>query len=124
MPGLERVIARLRAAVERFLGGERRGLMLTVLAASRLRERGEEITAKAVAEEGRRIIEETRGRMDWGVTESEYTAEKARELLDELVDMGVLERVDGGYRFARHDSTDIYPQVMDTMAPIVLRMRT
>ena len=124
MPGLERVIARLRAAVERFLGGERRGLMLTVLAASRLRERGEEITAKAVAEEGRRIIEETRGRMDWGVSESEYTAEKARELLDELVDMGVLEKVDGGYRFARHDSTDIYPQVMDTMAPIVLRMRT
>ncbi len=124
MAGLAEVVERLRTAVERFLRGDRRGLMLTVLAASRLRERGEDITAEAVAREGRRIIRETGERMDWGVGEDDYTAEKARELLEELADMGVLEKIDGSYRFARHGPDDVYPHAMDTMAPILLRIRT
>ncbi|MEB3851294.1 MAG: hypothetical protein LRS49_01755, partial [Desulfurococcales archaeon] len=49
---------RLDSILERFRSGERRGLVLTLLAVARLARRGEEITAESVAREASRIMDE------------------------------------------------------------------
>ena len=101
----ERVREFLRRLEERFRGGRRRGVVLTLLALARLEERGERATPERVAEEGRRIMREYPG--DWGVEYEEYTPGFVSEVLRELEDMGVVERLpDGGYRLAREEGYD------------------
>jgi len=79
--------------LERFQGGERRGLVLTLLAVVRLKENGREITPESVVEEAHKIMSE-RPDVDWGVSREEYTVELATKLLDELADAGVIEPID------------------------------
>lgn len=89
---------RLDSILERFRSGERRGLVLTLLAVARLARRGEEITAESVAREASRIMDE-RPDVDWGVPRGGYTPALASSLLGELVEMGVLEPQGGAGRF-------------------------
>ncbi len=120
---------KLRRLVERFRRGERRGLLLTLVAAARLRERGEAITPSSVAREARRIIRETRGRVDWGVSEEEYTESLAADLLEELVEMGVLEpspelleELEKRYRFRSYEEEeDAYKAALEATAPLLFR---
>ncbi len=90
---LEEVKRWLDEVLERFRDGKRRGLVVTLLAVARLRERGEEITPESVAREARKIMEE-RPDVDWGVDAGAYDAELAGRILEELVEAGVVEAVD------------------------------
>ncbi len=85
----------LKKLLDRWLSGRRKGLVLTLVAVQSLREKGEEASEEAVRREGLRILRETRGKVDWGVSEEEYTPALVSSLLRELVEMGVLEEVDG-----------------------------
>ena len=97
---LERVRRALSELEERFRSGRRRGLVLTLLAVTRLQERGERVTPDSVAREARRIIREYQE--DWGVSYDEYTPGLASSLLRELVEMGVLEELsEGGFALVR-----------------------
>jgi len=92
----------LKRLFEAWRSGRRKGLVLTLVAVQSLRERGEEVTEEAVRREGLRILRETKGKVDWGVTEEEYTPALVSSLLRELVEMGVLEEVEGAaYRVYR-----------------------
>ncbi len=120
---------KLRHLVERFHRGERRGLLLTLVAVTKLKERGEAITPSNVAKEAKKIIKETRGRVDWGVTEEEYTESLAADLLEELVDMGVLEptpelleELEKRYRFRSYEEEeDAYKAALEATAPLLFR---
>ena len=94
---LERVRRFLDELKERFERGERRGVVVTLLAVARLLERGERVTPERVAEEVHAIMDEAPG-VDWGVSREEYTVGMASSILRELAAMGVLEEVDGYYR--------------------------
>ena len=126
---LENVKKRLEEAVRKFLGGERKGLLLALVSAIRLRERNEPITPANVAREGREIIRRTRGRIDWGVEEDEFTESLAADLLEELVDMGVLEpspevleELEKRYRFRSYEEEeDIKIEAVKALAPILVR---
>ncbi len=79
---------------ERWKAGRRKGLVLTMVAIQSLRERGKDATEKAIREEGARILRETEGRVDWGVSEPEYTPSLVSGLLRELEELGVVEAGD------------------------------
>jgi len=127
--GLEELRRRLESLVARFRRGERRGLLLALVSALRLRDRGEPVTPENVAREGRGIIRRTRGRLDWGVEEEEFTASYAADLLEELVEMGVLEpdpsaleELEKRYRFRSYESEeDARIEALKAAAPILLR---
>jgi hypothetical protein len=89
---IEALRRKLDQLLERFKAGRRRGLVLTMLAAARLAEKGEEISAETVRREALKIMEEHPG-VDWGVSREEYTPGLVASLLKELADMGVLEPV-------------------------------
>ena len=92
MPGLRRVKELIASLLKRYPGlRERKRLQLTYTAVKSLEERGEEVTLASVVEEARRIIEETKGDIDWGIKPDEYTEEVAAPLLHELAEMGVIE---------------------------------
>ncbi len=126
---LEHVKKKLEELVKRFINGERRGLVLALVSAIRLRERNEPITPSSVAREGREIIRRTRGRIDWGVEEEEFTESMAADLLEELVDMGVLEpspevleELEKKYRFRSYkEEEDIKIEAVKAIAPILVR---
>ncbi len=126
---LEHVKKKLEELVKRFIDGERRGLVLALVSAIRLRERNEPITPSSVAREGREIIRRTRGRIDWGVKEEEFTESLAADLLEELVDMGVLEpspevleELEKKYRFRSYEEEeDIKIEAVKAVAPILVR---
>ncbi len=112
MGGIESLRRRLDSLLERFKSGRRRGLVLTLLAAARLAERGEEISAETVRREALRLMEE-RPDVDWGVGRGEYTTGLAASLLRELVEMGVLEpqgpwesELERRYRLASYSDGD------------------
>ena len=90
MVSLKALREKLDALLERFRGGKRKGLVLTLLAVVRLSDRGEKITPEKVVEEAHRIMEEN-PETDWGVSKDEYTVGLASSLLKELVEMGVLD---------------------------------
>ncbi len=120
---------RLEELVRGFLRGRRRGLLLALVSALRLRDRGEAITAENVAKEGREIIRRTHGRIDWGVREEEFTETLVSELLEELVEMGVLEpdpevieELGKRYRFRSYEEPeDAHLEALKAAAPILLR---
>jgi len=127
--GLAVLREKLEALVKRFESGERRGLLLALVSALRLRERGEPITPSSVAREGREIIRRTRGRIDWGVEEEEFTEAYVAGLLEELVEMGVLEpepelleELGKKYRFKSYvDDEDAVFEALRAVAPVLLR---
>jgi hypothetical protein len=120
---------KLERIIERFQRGERRGLVLALISALRLRERGEPITPASVAREGREIIRRTKGRIDWGVDEEGFTEAYVTSLLEELVELGVLEpepsileELDKKYRFRSYESEeDARAEALRAAAPILLR---
>lgn len=109
---------------------ERRRLVLTLIAALRLRERGEPVTPGSVAKEVQDIIKRTEGRIDWGINSEEYTAAIAVDLLHELVEMGVLEpdpeileELDRRYRFRSYEGEeDAAKEALHAVAPLLLRI--
>ncbi len=126
MTGLQDAVKKLSETLERFMRGERRGLVLTLAAMLRLTEKGKKSPSlDDIIEEAREILKKTDRKEEWGVSVDEYTEEKALELLEELREMGMLD-IEGPrrYRFARYDSREIEPYVRDHMAPILLRLRT
>lgn len=103
---------KLDRLLERFKSGERKGLVLTLLAALRLSREGKRISAESVVEEARRIMDEVPN-VDWGVSREEYTVGLASSLLQELVEMGVLEEADAAlYRFRRYSDGDPRDEIM------------
>ena len=114
---LSKLVERL---VESFMRGERRGHLLALVAAAKLWERGEKVTARHVAREAGRILECSRGRFDWGL--ERLSVEDAEKLLRELAEMDILERIEGGsYRIKRHGSEDPFAEVAEAMAPLLIR---
>ena len=111
---------KLREIVQRFLKGQRRGLVLTAIALLKLRSRGEEATLEKIVDEARRILERTRGEIEWGV--KDYDENKARQLLQEPKAMGVIEEVDGKFRFSRRESSDPLLEAAEALAPIIARI--
>ncbi len=126
---LGRVVEKVKALVEGFLGGgcdaRRRRLLLALMAVQRLRERGEEVTAETVAREARRIIRENPGEQ-WCIAEEEFTPALAADLLQELVEMGVLEPEPGlleelgrRYRFRSYEQPgDVEEEVARLLLPV------
>ncbi|MEB3787666.1 MAG: hypothetical protein GSR78_02795 [Desulfurococcales archaeon] len=104
-----KAVEEVRRIFRNFIKGNRKGYVLTLLSIIRLQERGEEATIENIVKEANSIIESTRGRIDWGV--SSYTVDVATPLLEELVNMGVIEELDGivtdklkkKYRIKDHD---------------------
>ena len=92
---LEKLRRFLDELKEKFEAGERRGLVVTLLAIARLTERGEEITPEKVRDEVHSIMGETPG-TDWGVTKEDYTLDKATSLLEELAAAGFIEEIEPG----------------------------
>ncbi|KSW12050.1 hypothetical protein CF15_04530 [Pyrodictium occultum] len=130
----KRAIAELREALQRLLkdfqeAGRRGKLLLTLVAALKLREKEKPITPASVAEEARRIIEETRGEISWGVESAQYTAALAADLLQELVEMGVLEpgpeilrELGRRYRFRSYGEGDAEAEARRILAPVLMKM--
>jgi len=109
---LEKIRRFLDDLKERFDRGERRGLVVTLLAVARLMEREEEITPETVRDEVHKIMDEY-SETDWGVTKDEYTLELAARILRELAEMGVLVEVEPGRYRA--------PELVDPKAEIYAR---
>lgn len=92
MSALEKIKEHIRRLLSLKPGlRERKRLQLTYVAVKRLRERGEQVTVSKVVEEARRVMEESRGEIEWGFGPEEYTEEVAAPLLQELLDMGVVD---------------------------------
>ncbi|MEB3860892.1 MAG: hypothetical protein GSR84_01565 [Desulfurococcales archaeon] len=97
-----------------FAEGRPRGVMLTILSILRLNNRRENASPEAIAREGRRIIRETKGKIDWGVSEEAYTREFVEEILKELAGKGIVEELEpGNYRIRDEDDLvdEIYRKV-------------
>ncbi len=90
---MKAAVEAVRRIFRNFVKGDRKGYVLTLLSIIRLQERGEDATVENIVKEANSIIESTRGKIDWGV--SSYTIEVATPLLEELVNMGVIEEIDG-----------------------------
>ncbi len=89
----EKVARWLDELLEKFKRGNRRGMVVTLLAIARLKEKGLPLTLANIVEEVKRIIRE-KPEVDWGVREEEYTEEYAGKLLAELEEVGILEPAD------------------------------
>ena len=129
------LLRELKRLVERLVGEaeekrrEKCPLVLTLIAALRLRLKGKPLTPGNIAREAREVIE--RSGMDWGVKSEEYTEAMATSLLNELVEMGVLEpdpdtitRLGKAYRFrgAEDASRDeVAKAVLEAVSPCLLR---
>jgi len=111
---LEKVRRFLDELKEKFDRGERRGLVVTLLAVARLLEREEEITAEKVRDEVHKIMKEYPD-TDWGVTIEEYTPELAARILRELAAMGILEEIEPGTGRYRA------PELVDPKAEVYAR---
>jgi len=112
MKSLTMLKEKLDRVLERFKRGERKGLVLTMLAASRLSDKGEEISPDNIVKEAQKIMDEAPD-VDWGVTREEYTIGLASSLLQELVEMGVLEETDTTiYRFKRYSEGDPKAEIL------------
>ena len=94
MPRLrvDRIRELLSSLVKKYpeLRGHKR-LQLIYTAIENLRKRGEKLTLENIVSEARRIAEDTRGEIDWGIKPSEYTEDIAVPLLYELAQMGAVE---------------------------------
>ena len=93
MPRIATLKKKLDHILEKFKKGERRGLVLAMLAAIRLSDKGKAISVDNIVEEAKMIIDEFPN-IDWGVSKEEFTPGLASSLLKELVEMGVLEPTD------------------------------
>ena len=129
------LLRELKKLVERLVGEaeERRRekcpLILTLIAALRLRLKGKPLTPSNIAKEARELIEKSS--VDWGVKSEEYTETTATSLLNELVEMGVLEpdpetltRLGKAYRFRRTEdanSDEVAKAVLEAVSPCLLR---
>lgn len=112
MKNLTMLKEKLDRVLERFKRGERKGLVLTMLAASRLSDKREEISPDNIVKEAQKIMDEAPD-IDWGVTREEYTIGLASSLLQELVEMGVLEETDTTiYRFKRYSEGDPKAEIL------------
>jgi len=112
MKSLTMLKEKLDRVLERFKRGERKGLVLTMLAASRLSDKGEKISPDNIVKEAHKIMDEAPD-VDWGVTRQEYTVGLASSLLQELVEMGVLEETNTTiYRFRRYPEGDPKAEIL------------
>ena len=131
----KRLLRELRKALAKLVEefgsiSEKRRLALTLIAALRLRQRGEPVTPRSVAKEAQDIIKRTKGRIDWGIDSKDYTAAIAVDLLHELIEMGVLEpdpeilgELDRRYRFRSYEEEeDAAKEALHAVAPLLLRI--
>ncbi|MEB3779382.1 MAG: hypothetical protein GSR85_04035 [Desulfurococcales archaeon] len=109
---------RLNSIFSKFMRGEAKGLVLTLLSLIRVRRKGLEASPENIAREASEILERTSDRIDWGIERGKYTVELASSLLEELVAMGVLEELEGAedllrrrYRIRRYDEEDLEDEV-------------
>jgi len=89
---MDRIRELLSSLVKKYpeLRGRKR-LQLTYTAIENLKKRGERLTLENIVSEARRIAEDTRGEIDWGIKPSEYTEDVAAPLLYELAQMGAVD---------------------------------
>ena len=119
------VIEGLKNLYERWVSGRRKGLVLTLIAVESLRRRGEKATVDAVRREGLRLIRETRDTIDWGITEEKYSQQSVvTGLLRELVEMGVLEEVNGVYRLKTDGEPEkVEEEIMSRFGSLIILAR-
>ena len=101
MKPAEKIIVKIKEGLDKikdkFEGGERNGLVLTILALDRALKRKERASVKDVVDEARSILDDKRLNVEWGVSYEEYDEELARKLIRELVELGLVEELEGGY---------------------------
>lgn len=90
MPTIKQIREKLDELHEKFKNKKRKGLVLTLLAITRLIGRGEKATTKKIVEEAHKIMNE-HPNIDWGVKQEEYTIGLASTILKELEEMGLLQ---------------------------------
>jgi len=98
---IEKLREKLDRLKERFEKGDRRGIVLGLLAVARLKKRGEPITRETLCGEARKIMEE-HPEVDWGI--DECTPGYVSTLIRELEEMGVLEETPAGTYIVRRYS--------------------
>ncbi|MCE4600219.1 MAG: hypothetical protein F7C38_01450 [Desulfurococcales archaeon] len=103
---------KLDKLLEKFKKGDRKGLVLAMLAAIRLSDKGEKISPENVASEAKALMDEHPD-IDWGVSREDLTPGLASTLLQELADMGLLEATDTlTYRLKPYKSGDPRAEVL------------
>ncbi len=90
---IDKLREKLDILKKKFEKGERRGIVLGLLAVARLKKRGEPITREALCREAKKIMEEHPD-IEWGV--EECTPGYISTLLRELEEMGVIEETPAG----------------------------
>ncbi|MEB3760096.1 MAG: hypothetical protein GSR72_03925 [Desulfurococcales archaeon] len=101
MSSASSIIAKIRRGLdkikEKFEKGDRNGMVLTILALERALKNKDKVSIKDVVFEARNIIKKREINVSWGVSYSEYNEELARKLVRELVELGLVEELEGGY---------------------------
>ncbi|MEB3859913.1 MAG: 40S ribosomal protein S25 [Desulfurococcales archaeon] len=82
---------------------------LALLSIKELEARGEKPTLGSIVEEAKKIIEQTRDIVDWGIEKSEYNVSLASAALRELEEMGIIEEYSGVYRVKRSTGVEQEP---------------
>ncbi|MCE4613170.1 MAG: hypothetical protein F7C07_04995 [Desulfurococcales archaeon] len=91
------------------------GRALALLSIKELESRGEAPTLSNIVEEARKIIEQTEGLVNWGLTKSEYTVSLASAALRDLIEAGMVEEYSGVYRLKKKTSSDTVPAGIETI---------
>ncbi|MEB3765412.1 MAG: hypothetical protein GSR77_04535 [Desulfurococcales archaeon] len=106
MRSAEKIIAKIKEGLDKikdkFERGERNGLVLTILALERVLKKKDKASIQDVVDEARSILDDKRLNVKWGVSYEEYDEELARKLIKELVELGLVEELDGGYYRLRY----------------------
>lgn len=101
MTSASNIIAKIRKGLdkikEKFEKGDRNGMVLTILALERALKNKDKVSIKDVVFEAKNIIKNREINVSWGVSYSEYNEELARKLVRELVELGLVEELEGGY---------------------------
>ena len=80
------------------------GRALALLSIRELESRGKQPTLSNIVDEARRIIEQTEGLINWGISKNEYTASLASAALRDLVEMGIVEERLGVYKIKKSNN--------------------
>ncbi len=121
MTRIEELRKKLENLKEKFEAGNRNGLVLTLVAVTRLLRDKKHVSLREIVEEAKRILHNKNIDVDWGVANTGYDESLASTLVRELIDMGVLEEVDGRlYRFKKYEDGDPRAEIYARFGYLIL----
>ncbi len=121
MSALKKLREALDKIKEKFERGERKGIVVALLAALRLHDRGEKITGEALCNEIKKIMRE-QPNISWGIREGECTPGWISTIMRELEEMGVIEEApEGGYyRLKQYEEGDPRAEIYSRFGYLLL----